>query len=94
MAGQAWPARVEVRYVIENRRRYDGTGSNPHPWQVMWSALAGDPAGEDEDQAGVSEEFARLTAAGFAKVGQGNLEWRLARRTMLAADEILDPEED
>jgi hypothetical protein len=88
LAGQAWPAAtaVEVRYVIETRRRYDGTGSNPHPWTLMWSALA-----DEEQDHGVSEDYARTAFDGFC---DDRREWRLLRRTTVAADEPLDPKGD
>lgn len=76
LAGQAWPGLVEVRYVIEHRR----PGGD---WRPGWSALAA-----ESDSGGVSEEFAAVTLEEFRKTGE--LEWRLARRTLLAADEILD----
>jgi hypothetical protein len=100
MAGQAW-ARcpgVVVRYVIETRRRYDGTGPNPHPWTIMWRAVAG-----EDDQAGVSEDFARQAFDGMhssqrvlacfeAGALATGLEWRLVRRTSVTSDEILSPD--
>lgn len=83
IAGQAWhdqPA-VEVRFVIE--ARLPGK-----PWQVMWSALADDYGTGN----GVEEDLAQAAFSGF-RFASGRLEWRLARRTTLTADEILQPED-
>jgi hypothetical protein len=85
LAGQAWPAGpgVEVRYVIEMRR---GAGELRRPWTLVWSALA-----DDEQDVGVGEEYARDVLKGFAD-GTPASEWRLSRRTIVTADERLDPE--
>jgi hypothetical protein len=89
LAGQAWASAtaVQVRYVIEARRGYDGTLSNPHPWAVMWSAVA-----DEDNQAGVSEDFAKVTFGGMSVAGA--LEWRLVCRTTVTADEVLGGESD
>jgi hypothetical protein len=86
LAGQAWPhgPGVEVRYVIECRPR----DAAPGAWRAMWSAAA---AEEEDSGGGVSEQFAVIAYAGFTS-DPGNLEWRLARRTTLTADEPITPD--
>ena len=75
---------MEVRYEIEMRRGYDGTGVNPHPWKLAWTAKAA--VFPDEDTA---EVYARTTFDGFAAAGETALEWQLVRRVRLATAEIL-----
>lgn len=91
MAGQAWPhgAGVEVQFVIEARR--PGRGE----WQEVWSA----PADEDSDGVAICEEDAKALLEAFSSAQvtreldwQPGLEWRLSRRTVLAAVEVLSPD--
>jgi hypothetical protein len=85
MAGQAWPDQpgVQVRFVIEARR----PGQS---WAVMWSAPATPELNSLWDK-GVDAEFALITFQGMSSAA-GALEWRLARRTTVTHDEIIDPD--
>ena len=86
LAGRAWPDQVEARFEIEARGGYDGTGTNPHQWKRMWSAKLGVGFPDEAD----SETFARLAFDGMS-AGGGVMEWRLVRRTVVSAVEILAP---